>query len=94
MDTLAESRYLYFTGYMWDTETQKSALKKAISFCKKNDIKIVFDVADPFVVNRNRLEFLNMLKNSIDIVFANKPEMEILFNNKKLKIQLKELCNM
>ena len=91
MDTLAKSRYLYFTGYMWDTETQKSALKKAISLCKKNDIKIVFDVADPFVVNRNRLEFLNMLKNSIDIVFANKPEMEILFNNKKIENSVKKI---
>ena len=91
MDTLAKSRYLYFTGYMWDTETQKSALKKAISVCKKNDIKIVFDVADPFVVNRNRLEFLNMLKNSIDIVFANKPEMEILFNNKKIENSVKKI---
>ena len=76
---------------MWDTETQKSALKKAISVCKKNDIKIVFDVADPFVVNRNRLEFLNMLKNSIDIVFANKPEMEILFNNKKIENSVKKI---
>ena len=91
MGTLAESKYLYFTGYMWDTETQKSALKKAISVCKKNDIKIVFDVADPFVVNRNRLEFLNMLKNSIDIVFANKPEMEILFNNKKIENSVKKI---
>ena len=91
MDTLAKSRYLYFTGYMWDTETQKSALKKAISVCKKNDIKIVFDVADPFVVNRNRLKFLNMLKNSIDIVFANKPEMEILFNNKKIENSVKRI---
>ena len=91
MDTLAKSRYLYFTGYMWDTETQKSALKKAMSVCKKNDIKIVFDVADPFVVNRNKLEFLNMLKNSIDIVFANKPEMEILFNNKKIENSVKKI---
>tara|TARA_B100000886_G_scaffold338624_1_gene301912 strand:- start:3510 stop:4520 length:1011 start_codon:yes stop_codon:yes gene_type:complete len=91
IDTLAESKYLYFTGYMWDTETQKSALKKAISVCKKNDVKIVFDVADPFVVNRNRLEFLDMLRNSIDIVFANKPEMEILFNNKKIENSIKKI---
>ncbi len=91
MDTLAESKYLYFTGYMWDTETQKSALKKAISVCKKNDVKVVFDVADPFVVNRNRLEFLDMLRNSIDIVFANKPEMEILFNYKKIEKSIKRI---
>lgn len=91
MDTLAESKYLYFTGYMWDTETQKSALKKAISVCKKNNVKIVFDVADPFVVNRNRLEFLDMLRNSIDIVFANKPEMEILFNYKKIEKSIKRI---
>ncbi len=88
IDALAESKYLYFTGYMWDTDSQKSALKKAIAICKMNNIKIVFDVADPFVVDRNRVEFLKMLKNSVDIVFANKPEMEILFEDKKIESSL------
>ena len=53
-EKLSRSRFLYFTGYMWDTDSQKTAIKTAINFAKKNKIKIIFDVADPFVVKRNQ----------------------------------------
>ena len=36
---LKDSKMLYFTGYMWDTENQKQAVLKALDICKSNDIK-------------------------------------------------------
>jgi sugar/nucleoside kinase (ribokinase family) len=69
----------YFTGYMWDTDSQKEASKKCITLAKKTDTRIIFDVADPFAVNRNRAEFINLIQNDIDVVFANKEEAKILF---------------
>ena len=82
---LSGSNYLYFTGYMWDTESQKSAIQKAISVAHENKIKIVFDIADPFVVERNRNEFLELIKNDVDIVFANHVELKILFNSESIE---------
>jgi Sugar kinases, ribokinase family len=82
---LSRSNYLYFTGYMWDTESQKSAIQKAISVAHENKIKIVFDIADPFVVERNRNEFLELIKNDVDIVFANHVELKILFNSESIE---------
>jgi len=52
----------------------------AINFSKENNIKIIFDVADPFVVKRNKEEFLKIIEEDIDILFANKSEISILFN--------------
>ena len=86
IEKLSRSRFLYFTGYMWDTDSQKTAIKTAINFAKKNKIKIIFDVADPFVVKRNQEEFLQIIEKDIDIVFANKSELEILFNTKDYNI--------
>ncbi|GIS53049.1 hypothetical protein Ct9H90mP29_00910 [bacterium] len=70
---------------MWDTESQKSAIQKAISVAHENKIKIVFDIADPFVVERNRNEFLELIKNDVDIVFANHVELKILFNSESIE---------
>ena len=88
---LSRSRFLYFTGYMWDTDSQKTAIKTAINFAKKNNIKIIFDVADPFVVKRNKEEFLQIIEKDIDIVFANKSELEILFNTEDYNISTRML---
>ena len=58
-----------------------------------NNIKIAFDVADPFVVERNKDEFLDMIKNDVDIVFANQAELSILFNSNDTKASINELIN-
>ena len=81
LDSLNEASLFYFTGYMWDTESQKGAVKKALDFCRKNGIKVAFDVADPFAVGRYRQTFLELIENYCDIVFANSEEARYLFDN-------------
>ena len=80
-ELIAESDYFYFTGYMWDTENQKNAILKTIEIAEKNNTKIIFDVADPFAVSRNREDFLGLIKNHAYIAFANGEESRILFDN-------------
>ena len=75
---LSKVAYLYFTGYMWDTESQKLAVEKAIQLSKYYNVKIIFDVADPFVVERNKEKFLSIIQNDIDILFANESEISFL----------------
>jgi len=77
---LYESDFFYFTGYMWDTENQKSAVEKCLHLCKKKKIKVAFDVADPFAVQRYRNDFLGIIEKSADYVFANNEEASFLFD--------------
>ncbi len=81
---VAHAEYFYFTGYMWDTDSQKNAILKAISIAKKNQTRIVFDVADPFAVDRNTVEFHQLIQKDVDLVFANESELNILFGSKNL----------
>ena len=90
---LSRSNYFYFTGYMWDTESQKLAIKKAISVAHEKKVKIVFDIADPFLVKRNRDEFLELIKNDVDIVFANHAELKILFNSESIDFAINGLID-
>ena len=80
-ELIARADYFYFTGYMWDTENQKSAILKTIEIAEANDTKIIFDVADPFAVSRNRDDFLRLIRDHAYIAFANGEESRILFDN-------------
>ncbi len=77
-DKISAADYLYFTGYMWDTDSQKNALTAAINTARKAGTKVVFDVADPFAVERHRQDFLKLLDGSIDVVLANQEEAKLL----------------
>ena len=80
MKQIKHSKFLYFTGYMWDTKKQKEALASAIDIAYDNKVKIVFDVADPFAVNRSKNHFLKLIKNKVDFLLANFEEARMLSN--------------
>ena len=83
---LAKADIFYFTGYMWDTDSQKSAIKHALSIAKENRLKVIFDVADPFAVHRYRDAFLTLIEEQADVVFANQTELSILFDTKDINV--------
>ena len=84
-DLIREADYLYFTGYMWDTDNQKKALLKAISVAEEAGTKIVFDAADPFAVRRSAGEFRRLIEKHFNIVLANAEEARLLFGNPDLE---------
>ncbi len=77
-ETLKVSKFLHIAGYMWDTENQKKAVLKAIDFAETNGIKISFDLADPFVVQRYRKDFLSWMPGKVNILFGNREEIRIM----------------
>jgi sugar/nucleoside kinase (ribokinase family) len=80
VDMIRQSRFFYVTGYMWDTRNQKEAVSYALEVAKKHGVKIVFDLADPFAVERHREDFLRIIEQSADIVFANAQEAYLLLD--------------
>lgn len=87
-----DASILYLEGYLWDAPDTISALKKAIFLAKKNNIKVAFSLSDSFCVARHKADFLTLVKNDLDILFANEAEAleldgnygELFAQNKKL----------
>jgi sugar/nucleoside kinase (ribokinase family) len=77
---ISESQVFHFCGYQWDTADQKKALNSSIETAHKHNTIISFDLADPFVVDRNRDDFVSLIESEADIVFANREEAKLLFN--------------
>ncbi|MGQ9616604.1 MAG: adenosine kinase [Spirochaetota bacterium] len=80
VEMVKRSRFFYFTGYMWDTENQKEAVNYALDIAEENGVKIAFDLADPFAVERYRNDFINLIRDRVDIVFANAREAWLMYN--------------
>jgi len=74
LDDLWASRYLYVTGYLWDTENQKEAVLRAMREAKRGDVKVAFSLSDPFCVDRHRDDFHRLLEEHVDVVFSNERE--------------------
>lgn len=81
------AQILYLEGYLWDSPSTIEALKKAIELAKKNNVKIAFSLSDSFCVSRHKDDFIKLIKNDLDILFANEAEALELDNNFKEILQ-------
>lgn len=77
-DILTASSIFHCTGYQWDTDSQKEAVKFAMNTAKANNVRVSFDIADPFCIGRNADEFMKVISENVDILFGNKEEVKIL----------------
>jgi len=71
----------FLEGYLWDEGEPKKAFDKAIN----NSNKTAMSLSDLFCVERHKKQFLYLVKNKLDIVFANEQEILSLINTKSFK---------
>lgn len=76
---IARSNILYIEGYLWDAEDAKSAIRASIATAKQHGKRVAFTLSDTFCVHRHRAEFLQLIDNDIDILFANEAEIKALY---------------
>ncbi|MEC9459820.1 MAG: adenosine kinase [SAR324 cluster bacterium] len=68
------SKYLYLTGYLWDTESQKKAVIAALDEAKRVETKVALSLSDPFCVSRHKEDFKSLLQGYASMVFSNQEE--------------------
>lgn len=78
-DVVAAAEVLYVEGYLWDTPPMKAAVLKAMDAAIAGGTKVALSLSDSFCVDRFRAEFLDLVKNKVDILFANDAEIMSLF---------------
>lgn len=76
---IADSKILYLEGYLWDPETPRYAMVRAIEVARRAGRKVAFTLSDMFCVDRHREGFNQLIDGGrIDILFANQAEIEAL----------------
>ena len=74
LEVVKNSDITFLEGYLWDEGEPKKAFDKAIN----NSNKVAMSLSDLFCVERHKSEFLEMVKNRLDITFCNEQEISSL----------------
>ena len=79
INAVKKSEILFLEGYLWDEGEPKKAFEKAIN----NSNKVAMSLSDLFCVERHKSHFLELVKDKLDITFANEQEIMSLINASK-----------
>ena len=80
-DAIKKSEIIFLEGYLWDEGEPKKAFDKAINSANK----VAMSLSDQFCVDRHKPHFLDLVKNKLDITFANEQEITSLIDAKNFE---------
>ncbi len=80
-NAVKNSEILFLEGYLWDEGEPKKAFEKAIN----NSNKVAMSLSDLFCVERHKPHFLELVRNKLDITFANEQEILSLIGVKRFE---------
>ena len=80
-NAVKKSEISFLEGYLWDEGEPRKAFEKAID----NSNKVAMSLSDLFCVERHKPHFLELVKNKLDITFANEQEIMSLINTKNFE---------
>jgi sugar/nucleoside kinase (ribokinase family) len=78
-DLIAAGKIVYLEGYLFDRAEAKSAFREAASIAAKAGRQVALTLSDGFCVDRHRDEFRRLIKDQVDILFANESEITSLY---------------
>ncbi len=78
-DTVRAAQVTYLEGYLFDKAPAQAAFRLAAQVAHAADRKLALTLSDPFCVERHREAFLDLVRNEVDILFANEKEIASLY---------------
>jgi fructokinase len=75
---IKNAELIFLEGYLWDEGDPKKAFDKAITHSKK----VAMSLSDLFCVERHKTHFFELVKNKLNIIFANEQEISSLIDAK------------
>jgi sugar/nucleoside kinase (ribokinase family) len=80
-----DTRVTYMEGYLYDKPQAKKAFRAAAGFARSANRLTSVTLSDSFCVERHRDDFLDLIRSSIDIVFANETEIKSLYKTQNFQ---------
>lgn len=82
---IGKASVVYLEGYLWDKPRAKEAFIKAARLAHAAGRKVSLSLSDSFCVERHRSEFLDLVQNHVDILFANEHELLSLYQHDRFE---------
>ncbi len=82
---VASATITYLEGYLWDRRNAMEAFRKAAKLAADNERQVALTLSDSFCVDRHRDSFLSLIRDGVDILFANEAEILSLYQTASLQ---------
>ncbi|MGH9046124.1 MAG: adenosine kinase [Acidimicrobiales bacterium] len=79
LDLVRGSKIVYLEGYLWDLPPAIEAMRRSIAAGHEAEASVALSLSDSFCVQRHQREFLDLVHEDIDVLFANADELVALF---------------
>jgi sugar/nucleoside kinase (ribokinase family) len=90
-EQIAAAGIVYLEGYLWDRQEAKNAFRKAARLAAKNGRKVALTLSDSFCVDRHRDSFLELIRDGVDVLFANEAELLSLYQTEIFESAIKSV---
>jgi len=77
---MADAEWIFLEGYRFDGPESHEAFAKAIKAAKEAGGKVALTLSDPFCIDRHHEAFARMIHNDVDLLFANRAEIEAMYD--------------
>ncbi|MBI1214809.1 MAG: adenosine kinase [Alphaproteobacteria bacterium] len=94
-EMIKSAKVTYLEGYLFDRDRAKQTFRKACEIASGAGRKVSLTLSDPFCVDRHRDDFLDLINDGVDIVFANEAEIFKLYETEDMNNiihNLRESC--
>lgn len=92
-DMMAQAEWIFLEGYRFDGPQSHSAFAKAIAATKSSGGRVAITLSDPFCIDRHRDAFAAMLRDDVDLLFANRVEICSMYETEDLDTALAAAAN-
>ncbi len=90
-DAIAAGAVLYMEGYLFDRDDAKAAFRRAAAIAHENGRKVSLTLSDSFCVDRHREDFIDLVCDSVDVLFGNDAELRALYQVDELSEAIGEV---
>jgi sugar/nucleoside kinase (ribokinase family) len=78
-DVISRASIIFLEGYLWDPPAAKDAFRRAMTLAQDSGARVALTLSDSFCVDRYRDEFVTLVEESVDVLFANEAEIVSLY---------------
>ena len=78
-DLIGSAKVTFLEGYLFDRDDAKEAFRLAARTAHEAGRKVALTLSDSFCVDRHREDFLALVEDGVDILFANEEEITKLY---------------
>lgn len=90
---IKDAQVMLIEGYLWDQDSAKQAIRQAVEIAKQAGTKVAFSLSDVFCVDRHRDEFKALIRDYVDILFANESEIASLGQQNSLQANIATIAD-